>query len=552
MSENLPANASDKKIKSKHLVRILITALILAWGFDLLFWKNPLGINLPIFVISVLLGGLVMAFSEEVRPARQSLLLILPILFFSVMVASRLEPLTTFLNIAFTLFLLAVLAASFVGGRWPWYGIPDYIVRLVLLSVDSFISLPIAWINQPEEEKSIAVGGSNWKPLLALLRGIVLALPVLIFFNVLLSSADPVFEQAVRKFLELFNLEDLAEYLFRGIYIVFVAYILAGVYLFAFYKSKVEKLVGEENNLVITFLGFTEASVVLGSVNAMFAVFVAIQFRYFFGGQANISNAGYTFAEYARRGFGELVAVALFSLILFLGLNAITKRRSGAQRSWFSGLSLVLVALVGVMLISAFQRLYLYEQAFGFTRLRTYSHVFMVWLGMLLLAVALLELLRRSRLIVLVILLASLGYAVTLNILNVDGFIARQNILRARQGQRLDIPYLASLSTDAVPALRDEFVVALYGEEGQQAVGEEIGAAWACHAALHQSYTYERPWQGIHLSHIFARTDWMSYGYVIEGQGWDAQSDEENSWNQWSVEVGGETITCVDEYYLFR
>ena len=121
----------------------------------------------------------------------------------------------------------------------------------------------------------------------------------------------------------------------------------------------------------------------LGSVVILFAAFVAIQFQYFFGGQANIHIEGYTYAEYARKGFGELVAVAFFSLLLLLGLGAITRRDTESQRKTFSSLGVGLVGLVLVMLISAFQRLALYESAYGFSRLRAYTHVFMIWLALL-------------------------------------------------------------------------------------------------------------------------------------------------------------------------
>jgi hypothetical protein len=47
--------------------------------------------------------------------------------------------------------------------------------------------------------------------------------------------------------------------------------------------------------------------------------------------------------------------------------------------------------LVVVILISSFYRLNLLEDAYGFSRLRTYSHVFMIWLGILLAAVIGLE-----------------------------------------------------------------------------------------------------------------------------------------------------------------
>jgi hypothetical protein len=112
-----------------------------------------------------------------------------------------------------------------------------------------------------------------------------------------------------------------------------------------------------------------------------------------------------------------------------------------------------MVMLVGVILVSAFQRLLLYEAAYGFSRLRMYTHIFMIWLGVLLAVAVLLELLRRERLFALAALLATLGFALSLALVNVDASIVRQNVARASQGQGLDVPYLASLSPDSVPAL---------------------------------------------------------------------------------------------------
>ena len=54
----------------------------------------------------------------------------------------------------------------------------------------------------------------------------------------------------------------------------------------------------------------------LTGVALLFAAFVLVQFRYFFGGAQNIGLQGFTFAEYARRGYGELMAVAFLSLLL--------------------------------------------------------------------------------------------------------------------------------------------------------------------------------------------------------------------------------------------
>ena len=461
-----------------------ITALLLGWCFDFLFWKHAQGINFAIYVGLVLAGGCLVLGLNGFKPAWKSLLLIIPILFFAVMTFFRQEQMSLFLSFGLTLGLMGLLAASFLGGRWPWYGLSDYVANYARL-IGSMVARPLMFLSKSRKAAAVAgpvdsVGpGSRpgWKRFWAILRGVLIALPIVAVFAALLSSADLVFAQRLNDFAKLFRLEKLPEYIFRAVYILIGAYALAGIFLHAAQKSTDEKLFSEKP-LVPQFLGFTEAAVVLGAVVLLFALFVIIQFQYFFGGQTNIGIQGYTFSEYARRGFGELVAVAFFSLLLFLGLSAIVRRQSRNQRWAFSGLGIGMVALVGVMLVSAFQRLLLYEAAYGFSRLRMYTHIFMIWLGVLLAVVVLLELLRRERLFPLAALLAAIGFAATLVLINVDGSIVRQNVRRAEAGKGLDVAYLASLSTDSLPAL----VQAYQSSSLPPGTREAAGAALVCQA----------------------------------------------------------------------
>jgi hypothetical protein len=329
-------------------------------------------------------------------------------------------------------------------------------------------------------------------------RGILIALPIVAIFAALLSSADLVFGQRLDDFIELFNLENLPEYIFRLVYILMGAYALAGVFLHAASQSKDEKLIGEEKPVVSTFLGFTEAAIVLGSVVVLFGIFVFVQFQYFFGGQTNIQVDGFTYSEYARRGFGELVTVAIFSLLLILSASSVTRRETEAQRRVFSGLGIGIVVLVVVMLISAFQRLVLYETAYGFSRLRAYTHVFMFWLALLLIAVVILEILHRERAFALAAIVASFGFILSLGIMNVDGFIVQHNVDRAVQGEEFDASYLAGLSTDAVPALARAYRT----QTLPASVKEGVGAALACYSRNHDENSL--PWQSFHFSRVRA------------------------------------------------
>jgi len=475
-----------------------ITALILAWFFDFLFWMHNPGVSFAIYVILCLVGGFVLLHLDGRKPHWKSLLLLLPIIFFVAISFIRQEPMSRLLAYAFTLFSLGVLAMSYLGGRWLAYSLSDYIANFFKLA-GSMIARPFVFISETRRQKAEPNSTSGRRRIWSIVRGILIAIPIVAIFAALLSSADLIFAQRVDDFIKLFRLEKLPEYIFRAVYILFGMYLLVGIILHAATRSQDEKLTGEGKPLVPAFLGFPEAAIVLGSVVLLFAAFVAIQFRYFFGGQANIHIDGFTYADYARRGFGELVAVAFISLLLYLGLSAIVKREKPGERWGFSGLGIAMVALVGVMLVSAFQRLLLYEAAYGFTRLRTYTHVFMIWLGVLLAAVVVLDILHKERSFALAMLLAATSLAVTLSLLNVDGFIVHRNIARTPPGGGLDVPYLASLSADAIPALAADLV-----DESLPGLRRDaVGAVLVCHEKMNPNSSDDN-WRGFTLSNWWA------------------------------------------------
>jgi hypothetical protein len=485
--------------------RFWAIVILLGWLFDFLFWKKPLGVNFALFVALSIATGILLLRMDGLRLASRTALLLVPIALLAAMTFIRLEPLTLFLSICMALFLMGLFTLTYLNGQWTRYAIVDYILGYLRLA-GSVIARPLGFISEnrrtqsPPEKKR---GQTIWP----VLRGIVIALPVLAIFASLLSSADPIFARRLDDLINLFNIENLPEYIFRLVYILVIAYALAGIYLHAEQKS------GEtvdEKTWLSPFLGFTESAIVLGSVVALFVAFIVIQFQYFFGGQVNISVEGYTYSEYTRKGFGELVAVAFISLLLFLGLGVITRRESNTQRRIFSGLGIVLVGLVVVMLISAYQRLVLYESAYGFSRLRTYTHVFMIWLGLLLVTVAVLEAVHRERTIGLAMLLTVLGFILSLGILNVDAFIVERNIQRELQGSgqetsstnevTLDTQYFLDLSDDAVPSL----VNAYHDPTLPASVREDVGASLACIRYSRDRDTSELPWQSFHFSRYAA------------------------------------------------
>jgi hypothetical protein len=289
------------------------------------------------------------------------------------------------------------------------------------------------------------------------LRGLLLSLPVLFIFTVLLAMADTIFANTVETAFSLNIVARLFNWAGHGVLILLAAWLLTGGLAYGvmrrYGRDDQSRFEATLQQIPRHFsLGYIEMVTLLAAVNLLFLVFVIIQFTYLFGGVAFMQVENFSYAEYARRGFFELLLVVILSISLILGLNWLTRRESKRQIKLFNALSTLLIGLVLVMLASAFRRMMLYEAQFGYTEMRLLVYVFMLWLSPLLLWFVV-TLWRRPDRFAAGALVAALGFLVTLNLLNPDAFIARQNLARYVVSGDLDAVYLASLSEDATPYL---------------------------------------------------------------------------------------------------
>ena len=118
-------------------------------------------------------------------------------------------------------------------------------------------------------------------------------------------------------------------------------------------------------------------------------------------------------------------------------------------------LAQIAIALTLLIVVVAFQRLSLYEDAYGFTMLRLYSHIFAVWIAVvfLLLAVEIAGLFRRRRWFVGATSISAMAVLLTLNLLNPEAVVVELNVSHAQATHRIDAQYFAELSSDATPSL---------------------------------------------------------------------------------------------------
>jgi hypothetical protein len=198
-------------------------------------------------------------------------------------------------------------------------------------------------------------------------------------------------------------------------------------------------------------LGVTEISASLGSLNALFALFVGAQLGWLFGGADVVrETTGLSVAEYARRGFFELVFVAALVFPVILGTRATIAGDEAALRR-HRRLALPLLALLGAIMLSAVLRMRLYVQYFGLTTDRLYALVVMLWLAFVFLCMAMTVLRGWTRPFAAMAVLSAFATLLAVNIVSPEIIVARVDLSPSRTARPVDYHYLATLSGDAAP-----------------------------------------------------------------------------------------------------
>src|SRR5688500_3512066 len=407
----------------RHAGRVVAAAGMLGIIGQLLFVDVGLGINFPIAIAALLIGGwLVRRRTPSIRDP--DAWLGPSSLVFASFAALRADPTIVSLDLVTSLGLaagwLAALGGLRVTARPFWSGIGLGARVAGWGAAGAVPALAEARGQLP------AAGGLHRHPRRALpiLRGLAIAIPVVLVFVALFSSADAVFARIVGDW---FGIElDPGDLPARLLVAAAVGWLACGWLALAAAEHRAEAR-DETRQLAQGWrLGTTEAITVLAAVVAVFAFFVALQGAYLFGGLDTLEATGLTYAEYARRGFFELVAVAILAGGLVVGIE----RLSRARTRLLLGTAMSLVILTGVVLASAALRLRLYQEAYGWTELRLYvlATIVLLAIGGVALLVALVA--DRVRWMGHALIGAALVIGVVLNVIGPVRFINEQNVAR--------------------------------------------------------------------------------------------------------------------------
>jgi hypothetical protein len=305
-------------------------------------------------------------------------------------------------------------------------------------------------------------------------RALLIAAPIFIVFALLLSSADPVFGSLVT--LPDFRVDvALSHVIIAG----FFAWVTAG-WLRRALLAPPASADAPATPLPFT-VGATDVTFALGALNALFAAFVIVQIGWLFGGEALVlRTTGLGYAEYARRGFFELMWVAGLLLPVLLGAHALIPDSDSRTLRLYRRLAIPLVVLLGAILVSAGARMKLYVHYYGISTDRLYASAVMIWLAIVFAWLVFTVLRSRPRTFATGFVASAFAVLFALNVLNPDALVARSNLARdaaaPAKAAGTDLRYVATLGGDAIPMV----VSALTAPGG---AGDNAAASDRCTAA---------------------------------------------------------------------
>ena len=352
----------------------------------------------------------------------------------------RSDPALTFFTIVAVLGLISLAGGFTIKGSAFDTQVRRLVANVVAPSLEWAFGIGMAsrFVRRVGQEHSM--GG--------VLRGAVIAAPILVIFTALLASADDVFAQ----FLLLNDLPQVLGHL--------ALTALFSVLLFGYVSRAAHETEGGELGSGLRVLGRVEVAMVLGGLTLLFAGFTVTQLVVAFGGADTVfETEGLTQADHARSGFFQLVWVALSASVLVGGLRAIRKVDDShgeplGGRDPFTPLAVATLGLTIVIGAISSQRFVSYIDTFGLTLDRFWA-VAIVGTIMALIVLYIVSLLGWRADIGWFPMTAVLGVAVLmfgLNLINPSARVAEFNMTTDSEVE-LDVYHLSQLPDDAMPTV---------------------------------------------------------------------------------------------------
>lgn len=482
---NLPQNSQwfkyivSRKKQNKRMVEkasssnsmIIIYSLVLTILFDFLIGQvasdlRPLGINIAIFNILFL----TCFFINNKNKIKKSILgmgfLILSLVtsfYFGIYNVAFIKWINVLLLPIINILLANALVNDF---SISFRSLGAFLSETILTP---FIFIKISFGKFKNTIKINKKEGTHRDSINAVIVGFLIFIPLAIILISLLSQSDLYFSQFISSIFsslkQLFNFKNigLEQWILRMLLMIWMFLYSVAVFLgTSDYKSSPRVSIKKTISplIIISFLI---------SLLGLYTIYTLIQIPNLY---INKNSIGALYSQYAREGFMQLVIVVIINFIIIAICSFLTRDVVSKYRNILKIQYTYLILLTSNMIISSNYKMNMYIDKYGFTRLRFSVKVGLVFLGI----VFLLYIINIWRKIAFkhALIITLFVFCAFINIINVDGYIAKQNLEQYKVTKTIDIEYITEeLSIDSlveIKKVKDETAYSELKESFEQAL----------------------------------------------------------------------------------
>jgi uncharacterized membrane protein (DUF2068 family) len=436
-----------KTASHRDMIFVLLS-LVLGFLFCEFILFGGLGISVPLFVIISYAVTLVYISKGKIIINKDVIITAIPIVLLCACFVLYDNQLLRFFNFLFLIFF-SMLNLSYLTGVNEFH---FFETGSFWDFIKAFFVFP--FVNLDKSVKSISLStksSTKAAQILMAIAGVVVISPVAIIITILLMSSDASFQSLISDIF--MNFKDL----WTQNILKFIIAVILTFPIFSFLYSILHKNHNKELNTLkiskaVKIVDSLFVNSALWVICMIYVLYIFTELSYFFSAFFHTLPKGFTYSEYARRGFFELVAVTFINLILIIFSIAFTKRKEYKIKQ-SSRVTVFSLSILTIMIIAtAVSKMVLYIEICGLTLLRFYTSWFMIVLLCIfvLLCVKMLnEKFKIMRVAAIIITILYIG----LNFANVDALIPQYNIYKYEQNpsKGIDVTMFYELSSSMIP-----------------------------------------------------------------------------------------------------
>ena len=382
-SNNTPIKKEPKyKFETVDIIMlpvVFILAFLCTKYYNLNTGVATLGLGATLYIVLYVISVLVYAKLKAVKLNNESIILsILMILLAISFTVFYNYSLSIFMQMAMNFMLIYLPVTVFnklIKSETSALILYDYINALVFIPIHNATAFWICMFSKRGKSAS----NTKTKYFLHIFFGLLIGTPFIMIVLFLLSSADATFKNI---FDNLFNLDiSVPKNIGTLIWSLPMAtYLYALIYGSSIEDNSKSFNIDKFNKTMDNAASIPRLS--LYTVNAViccfYILFIGIQVIYFIDILGGSLPADFTYSEYARRGFFELLAVALINIVFIAVAKVLSVKN---ENNKYMHIHILLNSILTLLLISvAFAKMYLYISTYGLTTLRIIPSVFMIFL----------------------------------------------------------------------------------------------------------------------------------------------------------------------------